>query len=104
MSTGEGNPTPEMLSIADKLGLLSFDLDTEPFITVDTKICKKCEKKPCLYVCPASVYRLEENELIYNTEGCIEMGMCTIVCDKIGEGAIKWDYPRGGKGVTFKYG
>ncbi len=92
------------LSLEDKLGLLTFDPDNKPFITVNTEVCSGCEKKPCLYVCPSRVYKLESDALIYNTDGCLELGMCTIVCDTIGKGAITWDYPRGGKGVVFRFG
>lgn len=91
-------------SLEDKLGLLTFEHDDQPFITVKTEMCRGCEKKPCLYVCPSKVYNLEGGELVYNTDGCLELGMCTIVCHKIGKGAITWDYPRGGKGVVFKLG
>ena len=92
------------LSLEDKLSSLTFEPDDQPFITVKTEICRECEKKPCLYVCPSRVYNLEGDELIYNTDGCLELGMCTIVCDMIGKGAITWDYPRGGKGVVFRLG
>ena len=91
------------MTLESRLGLLSFDRDDD-FITVDTNLCKSCEKKPCLYVCPSNVYVLSDDDLVYNIEGCIEMGMCTIVCDKIGKGAIKWNHPKGGKGVNFKFG
>jgi len=88
----------------DKLGLITFEHDEEPFIVVDTQLCKRCALKPCLYVCPAQVYRLEGNELVYNIEGCMELGACVIVCHHLGNKAIKWSYPRGGYGVEFKYG
>lgn len=92
------------LRLEERLGLDSFSPDQEPFITVETEICKRCEKKPCLYACPAGVYIWENEGLVYNTEGCLEMGVCTIVCHSIGAGAIRWKYPRGGFGVKFKYG
>jgi len=88
----------------DKLILDTFDHDEEPFITVDTKLCRDCRSKPCLYVCPAQVYRLEGEELVYNIEGCIELGACVIVCRSLGKSAITWNYPRGGYGVEYKYG
>lgn len=103
--SSQGNLAAEKrLTLADRLGTVMFDVDTQPFITADTNICKTCEKKPCLYVCPATVYTLENSELVYNPEGCMEMGVCQIVCHSIGKSAIKWNYPRGGKGVSFTYG
>ena len=52
------------LSLESKLGLLSFDWDSSEFIKVNTEICKSCEKKPCLYVCPSEVYTLNDEELV----------------------------------------
>ena len=92
------------LTVDDKLMLVKFEHDEEPFITVDTKLCGKCVDKPCLYVCPAQVYRWENGGLSYNTEGCIELGACAVVCHKMGAKAITWNYPRGGYGAEFKYG
>ena len=42
--------------------------------------------------------------LVYNIDGCLELGACLVVCNKIGRGAIKWNYPRGGHGVHFRFG
>ena len=92
------------VSVEDRVGLDKFEFDEEPFITVDTAICRTCESKPCLYVCPAKVYRLEKGELVYNVEGCIEMGACAVVCKHRGKDAIRWSYPRGSHGVEFRFG
>jgi ferredoxin like protein len=93
------------LTVEERTGLDTYDFGRNDFITVDTEICRTCETKPCLYVCPAKVYKLDEKgELIYNTEGCMELGACTIVCRHIGKGAIKWSYPEGGKGITYRFG
>lgn len=100
-------PKPDaskVVSADDRVGLDRIEFDEEPFITVDTEICRRCEGKPCLYVCPTQVYRLDKGELVYNTEGCIELGACTIVCDHIGKGAIRWSYPSGSAGVQFRFG
>ncbi len=91
-------------SAEERVALDKIDFDEEPFITVDTQICRTCETKPCLYVCPTKVYRLDKGELLYNTEGCIELGACTIVCTHIGKGAIRWSYPGGSYGVSFRFG
>ncbi|RLE76230.1 MAG: ferredoxin family protein [Thermoprotei archaeon] len=90
------------LSIEERLALDVFNVDKEPHIIVDTEKCKECETKPCLYVCPANLYTLEENgELKFNYEGCLECGSCRIVCP---HDAIKWNYPRGTFGVHFRFG
>ena len=92
------------VSVDDRIGLDKFEFDEKPFITVDTDVCRTCDAKPCLYVCPAKVYRLDKGELVYNVEGCIEMGACVVVCEHIGRGAIRWNYPRGSYGVEFRFG
>ncbi|NLI13257.1 MAG: ferredoxin family protein, partial [Peptococcaceae bacterium] len=53
--------------------------------------------------CPACLYTLKEDgELSFDYAGCLECGTCRIICPK--EGAISWQYPRGGFGVSFRYG
>jgi len=101
---GDTSTSDKEISVDDRLGLNRFEIDEEPFITVETELCRLCELKPCLYVCPAQVYRWEDGQLIYNIEGCLELGACEVVCHTVGRGAIRWNYPRGGKGVQFSYG
>ncbi len=91
------------LTLDRRLSLVSFTKDAEPFIVVETELCFKCEKKPCLYVCPAQVYTWTD-KLNYNTEGCLETGACLVVCHKLGAKAIEWKYPGGGRGASFKQG
>ncbi|HZD13092.1 MAG TPA: hypothetical protein VE177_06200 [Candidatus Binatus sp.] len=93
----------DKITLDKRLGTLSFTKDPDAFITVDTERCFKCEKKPCLYICPAQVY-VWEDKLVYNTEGCMETGACLIVCHKLGAEAIHWKYPSGGRGVSFTQG
>ena len=65
--------------------------------------CVLCQGKPCTLICPAKVYEWseEENKLIVNFENCLECGACRIACEKQ---SLKWEYPKGTKGVTFKNG
>jgi ferredoxin like protein len=91
------------MTLDKRLMLVNFSKDPEPFIVVDTEKCYSCKDKPCLYICPAEVYTWQD-KLNYNTEGCMETGACLIVCHKLGNGAIAWKYPSGGKGVAFKSG
>lgn len=93
---------PEKLSIDEKLTLVHFKVDEEPHIKVDLSICRVCREKPCLYTCPVQNYKLLENEeLVFSWEGCLECGACRVVCRR---GAVEWNYPRGGFGVTYRYG
>lgn len=93
------------LSIEDRTGLDSYDFGKNDFIKVDLQACSSCDTKPCLYVCTAKVYKLDDKgQLTYNPEGCMELGACVIVCKHIGKGAISWSYPEGGKGIDYHYG
>lgn len=93
------------LSVEDRTGLDSYEFGGADFIRVDTSVCAGCETRPCLYVCPAKVYKEDgARNLVYNPEGCMELGACVIVCRHIGKGAITWSYPDGGKGISYHYG
>ena len=88
--------------IEDKLSRVRFNVDCEPHIRVDLKICETCPEKPCLYVCPVQNYRLKEDGCIeFLWQGCMECGACRIACMK---DAIEWNFPRGGYGVCLRYG
>lgn len=77
-------------------------VDDAPHITVDSSKCDACNKKACVFLCPAGCYELEEGgKLRFNYEGCLECGTCRIICDK---NAVKWGYPKGGHGIQYKYG
>ncbi len=91
------------MTIENKLYTLKYNPDTVSHLTPDIKQCKKCKNKPCTYVCPANVYEWdsEHENLVVNFENCLECGACRIVCEKK---SLKWEYPKGTKGVTFKLG
>lgn len=89
------------MKIEERLALNKYDVDPEAHIRLKEEICQKCQQRVCLYICPAECYKLREEKLSYDYEGCLECGSCQIACDK---GAIEWSYPRGGFGVSFEYG
>jgi ferredoxin-like protein FixX len=35
-------------------------------------------------------------------DGCVECGTCRVIAEVTGD--IEWNYPRGGYGVSFKFG
>jgi len=96
--------TKEKLTLEDRLGLNRYEFDEESHIKVDEELCKTCEKKPCLFVCPAEVYTIVEDKIATNHENCIECSTCIIACKRIGNGAIEWYCPRGGFGISYRYG
>ena len=89
-----------MVIIEDKLSLLRYNVDSDGHIKVDTSVCRSCPHQACVYVCPAGCYKLQDGELLFGYEGCLECGSCNIICD---QGAVDWNYPRGGFGVSFRF-
>jgi len=90
------------MNIDDKLALNLFHVDKDPHIRLDQEICRRCPHKLCTYVCPVENYTIDgdNNNVVFSWEGCLECGTCRIVCD---QGAIAWDYPRGGCGVSYRF-
>ncbi|MBX5467387.1 MAG: 4Fe-4S dicluster domain-containing protein [Firmicutes bacterium] len=94
-----GEPPESAALVADRLETVKFRVDSEPHIRVDTTRCQGCELKPCLWVCPAQLFTLSGEEVLFSYEGCLECGTCYVAC---GLKAISWQYPRGGYGVMFR--
>lgn len=108
-TSGPGGPNA--LTLEDRLHLLQFrtfgssHLDLE-----DPLVCVRCAGRPCTTVCPAEVYTWLEQDpggaagrgrLIVAYENCLECGACRIACP---ERNIRWAYPQGDYGVSFRYG
>lgn len=87
--------------LEDKLYTIKYNPDTVSHLIPNEDICKTCKEKPCTYICPANVYQWENDKMIVNYENCLECGACRIVCEKK---CLKWEYPKGTKGVIFKKG
>ena len=94
-----------MSTIEEKLGLLAFKNDHQSHISIpDPSIClAQCKDKPCTKVCPAKVYDWDESrkKIVIGYENCIECGAARMICPFQN---IKWEPPRGGFGVSYKYG
>jgi len=90
-------------NIEDKLSKIKYKNDETSHLIVCQKDCKTCKNRSCEIVCPASVYKFDEEkqEMIVSYENCLECGACRIACDKK---SLEWKYPRHGYGVTFKLG
>ena len=93
------------MSLEDKLYRTRFEPDPDnPHIEVDQGLCKGCEERPCLFMCPAKVYKTNPNDpslISIFHENCLECGTCRKVCPK---GAIRWRFPDGGMGVKYRFG
>ena len=85
----------------DKLALDLIHIDKEPHIQVDHAKCRTCPHKLCTCVCPAENYKMNgDDDITFSWEGCLECGTCRIICD---QGALTWEYPRGGYGISYRY-
>ena len=88
-------------TIENKLSTLKYYCDDKSHLILDKEICKNCEEKTCLYVCPARVYEVEPEtkEITVQYENCLECGACRMACPK---NAIDWNYPKASLGVLYK--
>lgn len=90
------------ISLLNKLAIDKFEVtEGEPHIVIENIVCKSCQDKRCLYVCPAGLYSEQKGEIIVEWAGCLECGTCLAVCSKK---AISWKYPQGGFGVIYRLG
>jgi Ferredoxin-like protein len=90
-----------MTTHEEKMRTVRFKVANTPHIVLDPDKCKSCSAKSCVYVCPASLFvPLDDGSVLFNYEHCFECGTCYLVCSK--EGALRWTYPAGGFGVTFR--
>ena len=90
-------------NIEDKLFLDRFKVEEESHLRIldERKCVEDCQEQPCLYFCPANVYRLEQDRISVSYEGCLECGSCRIACPQLN---VEWRFPKGGYGISHKFG
>lgn len=103
-----GSPDGERgfpMTLEDKLYRNRYEVDEgNPHIKMNEDVCRGCEMRVCLIVCPAKVYVQspgDPKKVIANYENCLECGTCRFACDREG---IEWSFPGGGKGVKYRFG
>ena len=93
------------MTLADKLYRTKYEPDeSHPHIRVNSEVCTKCAGKPCLFFCPAEVYKRDANNaqlISVSHENCLECGTCRYACPN---GAIDWNNPNGALGVKYRFG
>ncbi len=93
------------LTLADKLYRTKYEPDeSHPHIKVNDAACEKCSDKPCLFFCPAEVYKRDANNaqhVAVSHENCLECGTCRYGCP---HAAIDWQNPNGAMGVKYRFG
>jgi ferredoxin like protein len=97
-------PSARDTSATAKLERIVFHADDAPHVVIDQSICEKCSiDRICVTICPIQNYNWDAigTHLSVSTESCMECGSCRIVCT---EGAITWNWPRGGYGVMYVAG
>ncbi len=102
-STQMGDSLPHV-NIDDVLISLKYYVDEhEAHLRIlSPEVCIQCEKKACLYFCPAGVYQEEvSGQVQIAYQSCIECGSCRLMCP---HNNIDWKYPRGGFGIAYKFG
>lgn len=85
----------------EKLDTVHHVVDMASHIKVDPAACASCESRACLYFCPAGCFELEDGQVVFHYEGCLECGTCRVACDS---GVVGWTYPQGGCGVWYRRG
>jgi ferredoxin like protein len=93
-----------MSSVENRLFLNRYNVDEKRshLKVIDQQVCRaKCPEKWCNYFCPAEVYKWQEDETTVAYLACLECGTCRVGCPWAN---IEWVYPRGGYGVSYKFG
>lgn len=91
----------ESLSLEERLDLVRRRFDERSHIEVDQESFKNDPHRAVLFICPAEVFKLNEEDgsCIVNYEDCLECGTC-----QVARRYTTWRNPRGGFGVTYHYG
>ena len=73
----------------------------KPHIRLDPEVCSRCTERACMAICPVEAYFEEEGQVMLRWEDCLECGACRIGCPHLN---IEWRFPRGGYGISHKFG
>lgn len=105
MSTAT-QPMSTAIKVEEKLYQNRYIVDEDhPHITIrSTEVCRtRCSRQPCTYCCPANCYtRNDDGTVTLVADGCLECGTCRVICAD--NGNLEWWYPRGGYGISYKFG
>lgn len=89
------------LSLAERLDLVRRRFADESHIEVDQEAFRDDPDRAVLFICPARVFKLNEDDgsCIVNHEDCLECGTC-----QVARRYTTWRNPKGGFGVTYREG
>jgi len=97
-------PVPAAMPVQERLAVLHYDVDEEEsHIEIDQEAARRTGAGPLLVrVCAAKVYAIAPDGSVTATAAaCLECGTCLAVAPP---GVLRWHYPRGGFGVTYREG
>jgi ferredoxin like protein len=100
----EGDERMSTVDISEKLFTIRYKCDDQSHLKIrDTEACLHCVNKNCNFFCPSDVYEWNPVLKVTNVayENCVECGTCRIACPS---NNILWTYPKGGYGITYKFG
>ncbi len=88
-------------TMSERLDMVKRRFADTSHIEVDQEAFRADAERAVLFLCPAQVFKLNEQDqtCIVNYEDCLECGTC-----QVGRRYTKWRNPRGGYGVTYHYG
>jgi len=90
------------MNLNERLYRIRYRIDSRnPHLSLNGGICEKCVEQDCLNICPVDNFILEEGHVVLKWENCLECGACRIACPY---GSIRWDYPNGAYGISYRYG
>lgn len=92
------------MSVPERLAANHYATDEEErHIEVDQDLARRTGTGARIVaVCPAHVYAEEPDGTIsVEYAACLECGACFAVASP---GALRWHYPRGGRGIEFRQG
>lgn len=88
-------------TLVERLDMVKRRFADESHIEVDQEAFRADEDRAVLFICPAEVFKLNEDDdsCIVNYEDCLECGTC-----QVARRYTTWRNPKGGYGVTYHYG
>jgi len=88
------------VKIEEKLFTIRYKCDEQSHLIIKNHdSCLSCKHKDCTFFCPE--WDMKDKITSVAFENCIECGTCRIACPTDN---IEWVYPKGGYGITYKFG
>jgi ferredoxin like protein len=93
------------MKVEDKLYQNRYLVDEgRPHIRIRDGATVSTALRRLLTICPAGCWTEQASGAITGTvDGCFECGTCRIVANAAGDD-LDWAYPRGGFGISYKFG